>query len=239
MNRTKRVISFLLVTTGTVVSDYAAYAPDFRPSPETCGAAITRSGRGIGKTLAEELACMNNGLKHVIFTLLPELLDIDSGIEWLKRKDIGYIIWQTPEKELDRLIHRVYDQYATLLLGKAVLYTKSPDYLCNAWLLFMQDFEPWEQVNHYLIGTLLEYAPDDIKYFYEHTFDMPRASFELDGASSSTIAKRITELLDPYAWARGESAEVKQSAADSVYENDKANAEKWLARMRPLCPRSV
>lgn len=136
----------------------------FIPSAKNCGPAINLQGQG-ADTFERGIQCMLSGYKNVYLG------------------DISSIIYERiPEHYASREI-----QLITLSNGGFILYTQKGKN--NAHLLELAlkgDFK-----NDYLMGYLLDYPEEDIRYYYDRN---KITTFEQDKANSLKWVKEHTKI---------------------------------------------
>lgn len=147
----------------------------FIPTQQNCGAAITRNQPLMIDTVERAIACIQAGYKHIYW---GDQEEIDQKFPHLSNKDIKFL--NVPNKQ--RIIYTQKGCLSAHLLADYLTeYFKTIQRLKKfkdptlAQKQQLEHLDSFNGRNHYLIGQLLQYNEDDIKYFYERnkikTFD--------------------------------------------------------------------
>lgn len=174
------------------------------PLPEQCGAAINESTYRID-SIYQALEGMRVGYKHIYLGFSRSLTpDIEPHIEALGAK---YLILERPSDGFGLILYTSDGERNALLLQKYQLQKKVA-------------FER----NDYLVGKLLNYEEEDIKYFYKRAHVLQDLMLEMGDRIhlpymhwSATEQERFDSLV---------SANERWAFA---YENNKKCAVSWLA----------
>ena len=141
------------------------FSNKFIPTAKTCGAAISRQ-QLIVDTFDRGIQCLLAGYKNIYLGNLAGIL-------------YEYMPKQIDAQEIHVLV---------LDDGEFILYNAKAEE--NARLLAQQTKEKY--INPYLDGKLLEYTPEDIKFFYERN---KRPGYEQDKVAAEQWLKRHKNIV--------------------------------------------
>lgn len=183
------------------------------PSDNQCGAAITVNIERYDN-IYQALECMKAGHKHIY---LGDLLSLTPDLELqIKAMELKQIILA----DSDFILYTKGNERNALLLQKQQLEFR------NA---IKNNFDPMHIINNnYLLGKLLNYDEDDIKYFYKRM-----------AVLEPLMAKMGDRAMLPYAqWTLPEQEQFDALVSENRewllrYETNKQHAQEWLASNEP------